>query len=338
MTNRENSKVRVGSLIFTIIFLGFILSMLVYGCVNSLRDNDYIEYKEKYDKYYEHQLNYLMNTPIEAGDKYNSDKLCKIITLSFTPTGNPFTSNGKVYYAQYTAIIYNNSDEDVLDVEAFFPYVSYLGVKGSRWVWCEKISANSYARVTISSSNHEDIELLGFAYVSTEDCTGQAICYKETGNDIQLSVEDAKKLIDEDVINNIVGGKVEPLSQAQLIELALPMLIVAGIFGIMIISVIIKSIIVIKKLRSGKYVVVNGRLLSIYDPEAINRVRNQADEAKLRQIAEEKGYSPKEYYQKLKELDQKPLPSDFDDGHPTNHNCGGFDIDPDDFKIDPNNY
>ncbi|MBP3631157.1 MAG: hypothetical protein J6J23_06715 [Clostridia bacterium] len=334
---RKIFKVQLFSSIIGLTVFGAVVFFFVYACIYSLRDNEYIVYKEKYDKYYKHQLNYLMNEPINAGDKHDPEKLCKIITVKFTACGNIYNADDKSYNNKYIVTVYNNSDEDITDVEVTIPYVTHLGERGKRWVHCDDISGNSYATAIVDTAKYEYIAVEGFAYVTTDDCTSPAICYEEFGYDVQLPEENAKTLVDEEVINNIIGGKVEPKTQGELISDALPYMIPAGILSLIFVFVVIRTIGLLKKIKNGEVTVVNGKVV-LLSPEL------KEQQAEKQHLLMDYRYQKqlKKYENKNKQeqemSDKTPLPSDFDDGHPTTHDCGGFDINPDDFKIDPNDY
>ena len=320
-----------------IIMLAFITSMFTAVSVYVSVDFASINYKEKYDELYEHQLEYLMDEPVEYDDRYERENICRLIAVDYTYTGEYEKWNGKSYYKKINVRLTNTANEPLYNVKLKVPY---------RQHYIDEISYFEVMVGTVLKEGKEfTIELpepavvYDWGLVTLKGCTQDALCYTyytEEGYSYSEAIEE----IDHYLIDAVLGGK--PVAKTSEEKLrAIPVYVITGLLYLALLILIVNVLQRSKEVARGEYEIINGEVVPKSKVASYTKAREIM--SKLIDEEDKEVLSLFTSKQKKKEEEDKEvasalMPADFDDGHPTTHDCGGFDINEDDFKIDPNDY
>lgn len=297
-------------------FLAFSLLLIV--------DFDTIRYNEKFEEMYEHQLEYYENEGGEADDKYDPEELCNVVSVSVVPIGNYVTYGEETFSLTYLVTITNETGASLTDTCIKIPYK--IRDDNKIYYFEKQLGIVPIGEQSVQIEAPYYIKAFNVAMIKTGDTSEYGVCYPPIARDGEISETQAIEFVDLEAIEAIIGEKPKQKSVADILN-GLPLYIATIVLFIAFLKSLVNTLKGVNEVSRGNYAVINGNIVPKSDSEAIKLEKALSGEFSNQ-------LDKKSYIHKA----EKPMPSDFDDGHETTHDCGGFEINEDDYKIDPNDY
>ncbi len=282
-----------------------------------------ISYDNRFEELYEHQYEYIMNETQDFDDVFDRDEFCNFVEINFEQGGKWIEQDGVVYFQDLKIEFTNHSNRNFTELSISLLYEDYNGESGQFDVTIGDVGAGSIALKELKMPRLCKVKKVCLV---SESRISNAVCYAIERGAEMLTPFEAGRLIDITLITALIGERPEPILSGTIKYLIAFILCVISLGAIIISKLIADDI---ARVKRGEFVVEEGK---IKPNRTTNKIIDTIEKV-IEEVVEEEEVGEKS----LKET-EKTLPSDFDDGHETNHDCGGFDIKEDDFKIDPNNY
>lgn len=314
------------------------LGMLVMLVVITIPFNQII-YKNRYEELYEHQAEYLMNDEMpDFDDVFEREEFCNFVDIDFEQGGQWLELNGELYFQDVKMEFTNLSSKNFTDLGIEVYAIDYEGKRWTSFINIGEVAAGQ--SVTKEMSMPRLCIVKNVCRVS-ESRVKNAVCYAIDRGDQWLSPYEVAKKIDESLIVALIGEMPEPAMSG------VTKFITIGILVAFLPGVILKVVNEIRDYRlieNGEYTVEDGEVILNKDKKRRDKggsrgkwlanLKQEVEEIEVEEEIEDDDMQEEKPLEKIGET----LPSDFDDGHKTTHDCGGFDIDQKDYSIDPKDY
>lgn len=303
---------------------GVIIGVLILSLFLVLVPLNQIIYDDKYEELYEHQVEYLMNEVPDFDDVFEKEEFCNFVDIDIEQGGIWVEQNDKVYFQDLKINFTNISNKNFTDLSVSLIYEDYAGERGQFDVTLGEALAGESITKEIKMPRLCKVE--DVCYVS-ESRVKNAICYAVERGEERPTPYEVRYMVDEDLIKVLIGNRPESRLSDDTRE-AISYITIYG--SIIAFIVMFNAISNIGKVKKGCYKIEDGRL----------KLTETKFKNVIEEIIEEEEEVEDENMQEEKPLEEigKTLPSDFDDGHETTHDCGGFDIDKSQYEINQDDY